>query len=842
MKRIHESLDRVFKGHRLVFWYDADGGWAEPFAAYATEGVTKLTVSGNEFGTKVRIVRDPDPAARFLVYLPSAKPLLDSDNWLFDLLLQGHEFRADRASLALEDAGLAQEFRHLAEEHAAFFRVEKRVAALRESVTKEDQTTVIRLKMMAILARTAVDVDALLLEFLRRAAEDTNTDPVVTELGHAGLLPHFWEQVKRLFGYAAERPSLLDFAAVLFRAANPFDPQPPLPAHAAVFMQRWKDSQAGASAFRTWSALMERLLGVEDALEDLDARASFGEADAFEIFDKYILQRLCRSFERDNRSKEIGAVEREQRSADLLSVIADRRRSFWVEKHGAGYAAVEHAIELRDLLAAAELNFDSVDDGVSGYVATWWRIDRAYRRCIAQARRYGQVALTEKLEQWAERSYVNGFLLPLADRFGDHVKRLETWRCSVLFPQRTFFDTHVQPYRSRGQKVFVIISDALRYEAAADFAERLTASNRWTAEMSAMFGALPSYTQLGMASLLPGAQWSIDPLTATVTVDGQSATGTENRAKILNRRHGGSAAALTANEFLGLNTKTEGRELMRAHDVVYIFHNHIDKVGDALSTEEHALKAVEDTFETLNEIIKKVANINGSNMLLTADHGFLFQQDAVADQDMMLSPQGALTYRSRRFALGTGITPDPSVKVFTAAALGLPGDWSAAFPLSLGRFPLQGSGKRFVHGGITLQEVVIPVVKIHKARTDDVEELEVELLRVPPKITTGQLAIALYQGKAAGGKVLPRTLRIGVYAKDGTSLSEVKTITFDSKEPEPRLRESTVVLVMSPAADSFNGQEVELRLEEVVAGINKPTHYKRQTIKIQKRFTNDFDD
>jgi hypothetical protein len=27
MKRIHESLDRLFKGHRLVFWYDADGGW-----------------------------------------------------------------------------------------------------------------------------------------------------------------------------------------------------------------------------------------------------------------------------------------------------------------------------------------------------------------------------------------------------------------------------------------------------------------------------------------------------------------------------------------------------------------------------------------------------------------------------------------------------------------------------------------------------------------------------------------------------------------------------------------------------------------------------------------------
>lgn len=829
MKRIHEGLDRVLERHRIVFWYDGGEEWAESFAAYATEGVTKLTVSGNEFGIKVRIVRDPNPAARFLVYVPTARPA-DADNWLLDLLLQGYEFRADRASLVLEDVGLPQEFRHLAEEHAPFFRSEKRVAALRESANKEDQARDLRRKMMAILARTPPDVDALLLEFLSRGAGETEGDPVVAELGSAGLVSHFWAEVSRRFGYDAERPSLLDFASVLFRGANPFDPQPPSPAHAAVFMQRWKDSQAGAGAFRTWSARMEKRLGVEDALDDLDPRAVFGEADAFEIFDKCILQRLCLAFVRG------------ERSADLRAVIAERRRSFWMEKHGAGYAAIDHAIELRDLLAAAELSMDSVDAGLSRYVATWWRIDRAYRRCLAQARRYGQVALTEKLEQWAERTYVNTFLQPLADRFGDHVQRLDAWRCTQLLAQRTFFDTYVQPYRDRGQKVFVIVSDALRYEAAADFAERLRAANRWTAEVDALFGSLPTYTQLGMASLLPGAEWSIDPATANACVDGQSAVGTENRAKILNRRCGGRAAALVAKDFLSLNSKTDGRELMREHDVVYIFHDHIDQVGDKLATEERALDAVDETFDELDEIIRKVANINGTNMVLTADHGFIFQQDEVAVRDMAAVPQGALTYRNRRFVLGSGITPNPAVKVFTAAALGLPGDWSAAFPLSLGRFPLQGSGKRFVHGGITLQEVVVPVVKIHKARTDDIEELQVELLRVPPKITTGQLAIALYQTRAAGGKVAARTLRIGVYAKDGTSLSEVKTITFDSKEPENRLRESTVVLVMSPAADALNGHEVELRLEEVVTGINKPTPYKKQPLKIQKRFTSDFDD
>ena len=88
------------------------------------------------------------------------------------------------------------------------------------------------------------------------------------------------------------------------------------------------------------------------------------------------------------------------------------------------------------------------------------------------------------------------------------------------------------------------------------------------------------------------------------------------------------------------------------------------------------------------------------------------------------------------------------MKIFSSAQLGVGGEWSAAFPLSLGRFPLQGSGKRYVHGGLSLQEVVVPVVKIHKARADDTGRVEVELLRVPNKITTGQVAVSFFPGSA----------------------------------------------------------------------------------------------
>ena len=37
MKRIHDSLQRVFQRSRIVFWYDATGEWAETFDAFGDD-------------------------------------------------------------------------------------------------------------------------------------------------------------------------------------------------------------------------------------------------------------------------------------------------------------------------------------------------------------------------------------------------------------------------------------------------------------------------------------------------------------------------------------------------------------------------------------------------------------------------------------------------------------------------------------------------------------------------------------------------------------------------------------------------------------------------------------
>lgn len=244
--------------------------------------------------------------------------------------------------------------------------------------------------MMAILAGTAVEVDAMLLHFLSTTAETELFDPVTESFDSAGLVTYFWREVDRVFGYKSGTPSLRDFAVSLFRGANPLDPAT-LHQHARVFLQRWKDSQLYSASFALWSRRMAQDLQIGVALDSADDTATLDDSDTFELFEKFILHRLCQSFQK-------GAA-----AVDLRAAIQKRRSSFWQTQHQDGYAALDQAVELRELLASAELKVDSVATGVNRYLGNWWRIDMAYRRGTYHLPRYGQVQVMGQIAQWMEK-------------------------------------------------------------------------------------------------------------------------------------------------------------------------------------------------------------------------------------------------------------------------------------------------------------------------------------------------------------------------------------------------------------------------------------------------------
>ena len=286
------------------------------------------------------------------------------------------------------------------------------------------------------------------------------------------------------------------------------------------------------------------------------------------------------------------------------------------------------------------------------------------------------------------------------------------------------------------------------------------------------------------------------------------------------------------------------RDLVRDNDVVYVYHNRIDATGDKKETEDRVFEAVEETLEELVTLAKKLTNANATNLIVTSDHGFIYQNHSLDESEFAGAEVSGsqVLYLHRRFALGHGLTDNSSLKKFTAAELGLEGDLEVQIPKSINRLRLKGSGSRYVHGGASLQEVVLPVLLINKKREADITQVSVDILRSANSIiTTGQLSAAFYQVEPVTDKVQPRKLRAGLYTKDNELISDIHELVFDFEAENPRQREVQVRFVLTQEADKANNQEVVLRLTEQVPGTSHYKDYTSAGYTLRRSFTSDFD-
>ena len=244
------------------------------------------------------------------------------------------------------------------------------------------------------------------------------------------------------------------------------------------------------------------------------------------------------------------------------------------------------------------------------------------------------------------------------------------------------------------------------------------------------------------------------------------------------------------------------------------------------------------------KIIKKLTAANASNLIVTADHGFIYQHRVLDESDFCASePEGEkVVHRDRRFIIGKQLVEKPGLRKFTSSELGLQGDLDVQIPKSISRLRLRGSGSRFVHGGASLQEVVIPVIKINKKRQSDVSAVGVEILQGSSTvITSGQIAAIFYQSEPATDKVQPRGLRAGIYNQDGELISDRHDLVFDFSSENPREREIKVQFLLTRKADEANGQNVTLLLDEKLGGTSHYREYKSIRYLMRRSFTSDFD-
>lgn len=828
-ERIALALQRLFEKHRIVFWYDTKHEFRADYTALDLPGIEKIELTNNEFGIKYRILRE-QPEQKFLLYRDGPQPA-DLENWLLDVQLAHDEFRTTQVAMWLAELDLGPAFAEVVQAHAEFFGAGKRKEALKRLLKSEDSASAIRLKILAVCAGAEPRLDVILEALLADLAE--GAEERIRLIGRCGLGEFLWQQMLRSYGYQSATPGLRDFVIELFKScyAMGTNGTPKLSAEALVFLKRWKDSRQYAASFEVLSEQCADALGIEQDLGRRDFRDLL-ELDYFELIDRKTIVDLVQ-----------GVANRTLSAGDVALWVRQRRQGHWVAQYADMYSAVEVAAAFIHTLEGARLEMTSLADGVQNYARSWFKIDQLYRKFIVHTRKSGQSSLLAVLNTQVENLYSNNYLLKLNNNWQVFVDAATLWDATPIVLQRRFFGRWVKPFIERKGKICVLISDAFRYEIGEELQSLMRQEDRFEAELEPALAMLPSYTQLGMAALLPNKTLTLlDDETGLALVDGQSAQGTANRGKILASAVT-AATAIQAEDLMQMG-RDESRALVRDNEVIYVYHNLIDKTGDTRDTEERVFAAAEDTLQELIRIIKKLANANASNVLVTADHGFLYQNRVLEESDFLASePEGdSIYYRSRRFVLGTGLHSSGSFKTFMPAQLGLEGTVEVQIPKSINRLRQKGSGSRFVHGGATLQEVVIPVLRINKKRQSDVSRVEVEIISGAGRtITSGQVAVVLYQAQAVTDKLQGRKLRGGIYAQGGELISDQHELAFDLTSDNPREREMPVRFVLSRKADEANGQQAVLRLEELVDGTSHYREYKSLHYTIRRSFTSDFD-
>ncbi|MCB0517802.1 MAG: BREX-1 system phosphatase PglZ type A [Lewinellaceae bacterium] len=442
---------------------------------------------------------------------------------------------------------------------------------------------------------------------------------------------------------------------------------------------------------------------------------------------------------------------------------------------------------------------DSPDGYVRTYAEDWMQIDMAYRRAIRIYRNGDFTEASASLNLEAINAELNA-------RYEKHLDAMnrEWLRCMNQFgfdyrklatpKQYDFFKTEVEPY---DQKVVVIISDALRFEVAAELLANMHGDTKNTADLRYQLASLPSKTSVGMAQLLPSKTLAFND--GNITADGISTEGTSSRQQIL-LTHREEALALPFSQLLG-KPQEELRDIFKSK-VVYIYHDVIDSTGDDRKSERRVFQAVDETIQELKKLVKSLhASHNVARVLITADHGFLYNDRELEEKDKEDMPHKEAQTSHNRYVITDDATPPAmGFKIPLEATTRFEKGWYVTIPQSVNRYKKQGVGHQFVHGGGSLQELVVPVIESSRKRQEITRKVQPILLqRGGLRIVSSILRTQLLQENKVSRFEKEITLSAGIY-KDLELVSNEQIIVMNSTADAPSERMHRVELTLSTAA------------------------------------------
>jgi uncharacterized protein (TIGR02687 family) len=791
-----------------------------------------------------------------------------SKDWLLDVRLRSKVFRADSASILLEDLGLTTlSLRSHLKERAKFVKAKDRVDRLKRLISSGDSADDIDRKMIAVLTRADLPELFSILQRIYGAyvvdgVADLSTQPKPwQDICSNDLESTFWRLVQGQLGYVDPNPNLRDLLVRIlvtdyFRGlegegpkqlAHFLLPERSLAANASVFVSRWRSDIA---QFGSYNALAQAIA------EELDLTSLLTSQSAEQLLECMTFEEVELRIIQDLKKR---VIDSSGANMDVVrSYIARRRDGHWAnplfasanertKALAACYDALTAAVDFFSLKAAHGSGFSFVDGATAftQYRDELFQFDQLYRffHTAADAVEPTGWAVLHGLRETIENVYSGWFIPQISSAWGKVVEGpnglLTNWTLPNVTSQQNFFKQAVEPlFEGNVKRIFVVISDALRYEVASQLVQQTNSKNRFKASIAAMLGVLPSYTALGMAALLPHKTLSYKVgNTVEVQVDDQTVATLDQRNEHLKSVGG---LAIKAEDLLSLG-KEKGRELVSDYRLVYIYHDRIDMIGDKQASETKTFEAAEQTVQELSSVLSFIINtLNGSTVLLTADHGFMYQESAldVADKSALDEKPAGTLIAKKRYLIGKDLgSTTQAWSGNTAITAGTTPEGSLDFwvPKGASRFHFAG-GARFVHGSAMPQEVVVPLVtvRVSEAEGAKTRSASISLLGSTNKVVTNTQRFEFIQSDSVTERVLARTVVVSL--RDGESLiSDEQTLTFDSASQLLDERKRSVFLTILSGT-----YDVHKRYDLVMRDAVTKVEVLRHQVSIDLAFGNDF--
>jgi uncharacterized protein (TIGR02687 family) len=801
MEEVTKALQEAFlqplnegEQRKIIFWFDKDQEFAEYIHEIAIERVkVHMLTEGNSFYTKV-LLEEVDRTSNYLIY--STVDMSMEDIWLLDTILYSKTFYADKISLIMNELKIDPSLRGVVKKYEKFFGSKDRVRKFKGFEVSAFTEGFIELVMMSALCNLKTpDFEDVLKVVLMDTLDDSQNKHLDLIAKYVGA-EVFWNAVAERYGYEQNQKSLkMLFIHLTITALSHSVNEERLSmvknniatrnkSNALVFIDHWMHHKTDYHMYDQYAEIAEKEIKLLDIVNQLPIE-EFKAADTFPYFDKAIIIYIANNLE-----------DRLEDYETYTKLINLRRSKHYYERYQFIYDALYYTVKMFEFHKKYSMGIPKTQavDMYRAYVNDYHQMDRYYRKFYFAYDNDSNSEILKKVKVMVENLYTNWYMLELSSHWSAAVQEemKSSWVLPGIQNQKDFYRSFVAPKIHNGDRVFVIISDALRYEIASELADKLNSETTGACDIQPLLGVVPSVTKMGMASLLPHKSLDID-LNGKVWVDGKSSSGMESRISILQ----GAITDSTAIHFQELKNmnKAGRREAFKGKKLVYIYHDSIDATGDKASTEVYTFTAAERAIDELYDIVKIIRDdLSGTNIFITADHGFVYQREALEESDK-IEKEGIKAFEVKRRHLFSQEKGERSglLDINMDSLIKNEHQITTYVPKATIRFKIQGAGANFVHGGASLQEIVVPLIQFKNIRSGqknsrEIEKVDVKLTNTTRKITNSLFNLTFFQTEKVEDKRVPRTVKIYmVDDKDGViSNEEMLICDRTSDKPEER--------------------------------------------------------